>query len=201
MTILEEDLNMRKLIYYVASTVDGFIAHKDGSLDGFPWDDEFVADLFELFPETIPAHLKEAKGTPAENKWFDVVLMGRKTYEVGLKEVITNPYPSLKQFLFSRTMTKAPDDQVELVSKNAVDLVRNLKQESGKAIWLCGGADLAKMLFEAGLIDTIILKLNPVLFGSGIPLFSGVIKPTNLELTDSKIYGNGVVLLYYRVQN
>ncbi len=84
---------MRELVYYIASTLDGFIAHVDGSFDGFPWDDEYGTDLFASFPETIPAHLQGAKGAPDDNKWFDTVLMGRKTYEVGLREGITNPYP------------------------------------------------------------------------------------------------------------
>ena len=80
-------------------------------------------------------------------------------------------------------------------------LVKGLKGETGKDIYLCGGADLAGTLFAAGLVDEIIVKLNPVVFGSGISLFSGAIKPTDLELTGSKIYGNGVVMLSYRVKN
>ncbi len=155
----------------------------------------------ESFPETIPAHLRHAMGARVGNKWFDDVLMGRKTYEVGLKEGITNPYPTMRQYVFSRTMKESPDEHVELVSENAVELVSALKQETGKAIWLCGGADLAATLFAQGLIDKIILKLNPVLFGKGIPLFSGLVKVANLELTDSKIYSSGHVLLHYRVKH
>ena len=75
-----------------------------------------------------------------------------------------------------------------------------LKSETAKAIWLCGGADLATTLFSAALIDELIVKLNPVLFGSGIPLFGRGIEQTSLELTDSTIYGTGHVLLYYRVK-
>jgi len=75
--------------------------------------------------------------------------------------------------------------------------VRGLKEETGKAIYLCGGADLAATLFAEGLVDESILKLNPVVFGSGLPLFSGVLEQTDLELADSKTYGNGVVLLRY----
>lgn len=174
---------MRKLKYYVAVTVDNYIASKDGSFDAFLAEGEHVTDYLESF------------------KWFDVVLMGRKTYEVGLKDGVTNPYPTMKQYVFSRTMKASPDENVELVSENIVELVRELKNETGKDIYLCGGADLATTLFAENLIDEIILKLNPVLLGSGIPLFSGVIKQTDLELTDSKIYGNGVVLLFYRVKH
>ncbi|MBW4570805.1 MAG: dihydrofolate reductase family protein [Tolypothrix carrinoi HA7290-LM1] len=174
---------MRKLKYYVACTVDGFIAHQDGSFDGFLFEGEHVTDYLESF------------------KWFDVVLMGRKTYEVGLKEGVTNPYPTMKQYVISRTMKESPDENVAIVSEKIVEFVTALKDETGKDIYLCGGADLATMLFAENLIDEIILKLNPLLFGSGIPLFSGVVKQTDLELTNSKIYKNGVVLLFYRVKN
>jgi len=76
-----------------------------------------------------------------------------------------------------------------------------LKNQSGKDIYLCGGAELATMLFEEKLIDEVVLKLNPALFGSGISLLSKSAKPINLELTGSKVYENGVLLLHYRVKN
>jgi dihydrofolate reductase len=76
---------MRKLTYYVACTVDRFIAREDGSFDFFPMGGEHFADLLTSFPETIPAHLRGALGVSGENRHFDAVLMGRATYEVGLK--------------------------------------------------------------------------------------------------------------------
>ncbi|NEO30730.1 MAG: dihydrofolate reductase [Symploca sp. SIO3C6] len=174
---------MRKLKYYVACSVDGFIAHKDGSWDGFLFEGEPINDYLESL------------------KKFDVVLMGRKTYEIGLKEGKTDPYPTMKSYVFSRTMKYCPDQKVQLVSENAGALVKSLKQETGQDIYLCGGANLATTLFVEKLIDHIILKVNPILMGSGIPLFSGVIKQTDLELTNSKIYENGVVVLNYQLQN
>jgi dihydrofolate reductase len=174
---------MRKLQYYVASTVDGFIGHEDGSVKGFLENGEHVTDYLESL------------------KQFDVVLMGRKTYEFGFQFGVINPYPWMKQYVFSRTMKESPDKNVELVSENIVELVRRLKGEPGKDIYLCGGADLATMLFGEKLIDEVILKLNPVLFGSGIPLLSGIGGNIELELTSSKIYDNGVLLLHYRVKS
>ena len=190
---------MRQLKYYIACTVDGFIAHEDGSFDCFPMSGEHFADLCELFPETFPAHAQKALGIRSENKQFDTVLMGRKTYEVGLNFGVTNPYPTLKQYVFSRSMKASPDENVELVSENAVGVVRELKQETGKDIWLCGGGDLAATVFSE--IDEMIVKLNPVIIGAGIPLFSGAVSPTNLELCDRKIYSNGFILLHYRVKH
>ncbi len=188
---------MRELVYYVAATLDGFIAQRDGTLSAFPWDEEYGADLLALFPETFPAHFHGPDGRATANREFDIVLMGRRTYEVGLREGITNPYPTLEQYLFSRTMKTSPDQNVALVSENAAERVRAIKQGTGKAIWLCGGADLATTLFGAGLIDRLIVKLNPVVFGAGIPLLHGEIEPTALALTDSKSYASGHLLLHY----
>jgi dihydrofolate reductase len=167
---------MREVIYFVATTVDGFIAHADSSFDGFPWDEAYGADLAAMFPEIFPAHMRSAEHRALPNQYFDTVLMGRNTYEVGLKEGITNPYPTLQQYVFSSTMQESPDEQVTLVSDNAVDFVRALKQDEGKAIWLCGGATLATTLYRADLLDQLVVKVNPALFGSGIPLFSNVVK-------------------------
>jgi dihydrofolate reductase len=190
---------MRELTYYVACTVDRFIARADGSCDFFLAEGEHLRDLLDSFPETVPAHLRDALGVRGENRWFDTVLMGRRTYEVGLAVGATSPYPHLKQFLFSRIMTTSPDRQVHLVSGDAVEFVRRLKAEAGKAIWLCGGADLAAALFPE--VDEIILKVDPVLLGSGIPLFAGALRQTALELVASRVYENGFVLLRYRVKH
>jgi len=189
---------MPKLKYYVACTVDGFIAAEDGSFDAFLTEGEHFADLLESFPETVPSHLRDALGIRADNKQFDVVLMGRNTYEVGLKVGVTDPYPTMKQYLFSRTLKESPDENVELVSGDALAVVRDLKQGTGKDIWLCGGGDLAAALFPE--IDEIILKSNPVLLGSGIPIISGGVEQIDLELTHSKVYGNGFMLLHYRTK-
>ncbi|MBD2257564.1 dihydrofolate reductase family protein [Pseudanabaena sp. FACHB-2040] len=190
---------MKLLIYYVACSVDGFIAHQDGSFDGFLQAGDHITDLAAVFPETIPAHFREALGVRGENQHFDTVLMGRKTYEVGVQVGITSPYPHLKQYLFSRSLKESPDAEVELVSQDAIARVKQLKQETGKGIWLCGGASLAATLFAEDLIDELILKVNPFLMGSGIPLFSKTIQQSALELCDRKIYSTGVLRLHYRV--
>lgn len=174
---------MRKLKYHVAATLDGFIAHPDHTIEGFLTEGDHLTDYL--------ASLKQD---------YDTVLMGRRTYEFGFQFGITNPYPWMKQYVFSRTMEKSPDAEVELVSENILELVGELKTQTGKDIYLCGGATLAATLFAEGLIDEIIVKLNPVVFGSGIPIFSGAIKQTALDLMGSKIYENGVCLLQYQVK-
>ena len=190
--------NMRPLIYYIATTLDGFIAHEDGSFDGFNWDESFMKVLFAEFPETLPAHFR-GPATREENRMFDAVLMGRKTYDVGLKEGFTNPYPTLDQYVFSRTMEASPDPAVKLVKSDPVPFVNQLKQEEGKAIWLCGGSEFAGVLLEAGLIDELIIKLNPVVFGTGMPLFATNKHITPLTLRSSKSYESGHQILHFAV--
>ncbi len=172
---------MRSLIYYVATSLDGFIAHSDGSFHGFPWSDEVV--------ERFMASLGQ----------FDTVLMGRHTYEVGLNAGKTSPYPMLEQVVFSRTMEVSPDSAVTLISDHAASFVRELKAQSGEAIWLCGGGKLASDLFAEGLIDQLIVKLNPVLFGSGIALFTDQIDVTQLTLTSQHTCDNGTLFLTYDI--
>lgn len=190
---------MRQLIYYVACTVDGFIAREDGSFDCFLSEGEHFVDLVKDFPETIPSHLREALGARGENRHFDAVLMGRRTYEVGAALGVTNPYPQMRQYLFSRSFAKSPDREVELISGDAAAKVRELKQEAGRDIWLCGGGELATQLFPE--IDELILKVNPVVIGRGIPLFRGEVKPTAVEVVVSKSYSNGFRMVRYRIKH
>jgi dihydrofolate reductase len=185
----------RKLVYYVACTVDGFIARADGTFDGFLFQGEHLRDLIERFPETFPAHLRAALGVSEHVRCFDTVLMGRHTYEVGLREGITNPYTPLRQYVVSLTMTQSPDSAVELHRGSPMDLVRRLKAEDGKDIWLCGGAKLSAALFTE--IDELILKINPILIGTGIPLFNGGVGTFPLTVVEHKAYANGFVLARY----
>lgn len=172
---------MRKLKYYVAMSVDGFIAHEDGTWDGFVTDGAPVEDYLASLDD------------------FGVVLMGRKTYEVGLAAGVTDPYPKMESYVFSRTMKESPNERVRLVSEDASGVVRRLKEGEGQPIYLCGGSRLAATLFAEKLIDEMILKVNPFLMGSGIPLFAGVVRQTPMELTKSIAYGDGCVWLYYRL--
>ena len=172
---------MRKLSYHCAVSLDGFVARPNGSFDCFLMTGPHVEDFLATFDR------------------YDTALMGRRTFEVGAKLGVTNPYPNMDTYVFSRTMEASPDPAVTLVSKDAADVVRGLKQKPGKDIWLVGAGDLASTLFAEGLVDELTLKLNPILLGAGIPLVARLEKPHGFQLTASKPYENGVVLLTYRV--
>jgi dihydrofolate reductase len=106
---------MRRLVYHISVTQDGFIAGPDGEFDFFVVNDDLAEILNARFPETIPTDLRGAPGITEDNKVFDTVLMGRKTYEVGLPQGIVSPYRQLRQYIFSTTLDELPGPDVELV--------------------------------------------------------------------------------------
>jgi dihydrofolate reductase len=173
---------MQRIHYFVAASIDGFIARLDGSYDCFATEGEHVA-----------AYLSELSA-------FDSVLMGRKTYEIGLRLGVTHPYSPMPCIVFSRTMRASPDPAVELVTGDAGARVRTLKASAGRGIYLCGGGQLAAALFEEDLVDDLTVKVNPVLLGRGVPLLESISKPVNLELISQRSFDSGVVFLRYRLQ-
>jgi dihydrofolate reductase len=173
---------MRKVTFGGAISLDNFIARKDDAVDWLLWSKE-VNCIMKGFWKTI-----------------DTVVMGRRTYEVALKSGKA-AYPGVKNYVFSRTIKKSPDKRIEIVSQDAADFVRVLKNEKGKGICVMGGGVLAQTLFEADLIDEIGFNVHPVLLGSGIPLFHEMRQQINLELLECKQLTNGCVVLSYRVKH
>lgn len=173
---------MRKVTFGLANSLDNFIARKDHAVDWLVWDNEVASITKELF------------------KTIDSIVMGRKTYEIVLKNGTTS-YPGAKNYVFSRTMKASPDKKVEIVSEDAAEFIRRLKGQEGKGICVIGGGELARSLFEANLIDEIGLNIQPVLLGSGIPLFYEMDHQIDLELLGCKPFKNGGVFVSYRVKN
>ncbi len=95
---------------------------------------------------------------------------------------------------------KKPDRNLEIVTEDAAKFVSELKKRKGKAIVVFGGGELAKSLFEADLIDEVVLNIHPVLLGSGIPLFHEMKKQIDLELLECKILEGGYLAVTYRVK-
>jgi dihydrofolate reductase len=132
--------------------------------------------------------------------------MGRKTYEVALRMGVGGGgYPGMKNYVFSRTMKQSPRKKgfknLEIISEDAAEFVRKLKDQEGKDICVMGGGLLAKSLFEADLIDEIGFNIHPVLLGSGIPLFHEMNHQINLELIECKTFKNGCLMVSYRVRH
>jgi dihydrofolate reductase len=178
---------MRKLIYHVSTTLDNFICQEDGSIGGFLAEGDHIPDYLDSL------------------KNYDTVLMGKSTYEFGygygLKPGMA-PYPTMKNYVFSKSLQiDSPiDERLTVVRNDAVSFIRNLKNAEGGPIYLCGGGIFASTLLDNNLIDSLIIKLNPVLLGKGIRLFERSNREADLTLMDTKIYKSGVVLLTYSIK-
>jgi dihydrofolate reductase len=173
---------MRKVTFGGANSLDNFIARPDHAVDWLKWSKEAASVMTEYW------------------KTIDTVVMGRKTYEVARKGGMRS-YPGVKNYVFSRTIRRSPDDEVEIISEDAAEFVRKLKKRKGKDICVMGGGELAHSLFEAGLIDEIGLSIHPVLLGAGIPLFLPMKRQIDLELLECKPFKNGCVLVRYLVKH
>jgi len=187
---------MRELTYYVAVSIDGYIAGPEAQFDRFLVEGDHAAPIWAKYTGTAPTALAAAAGLSVEGGPFDTVLMGWNTYAVGLPEY-PSPYQHLRQIVFTRGH-HAPRgaEDVEFTDRDPVEVVRDLKSEDGKGIWLCGGGALASTLRDE--IDRLALKRNPVLFGAGIPLFeSSDYAPADFHPTAITPFESGVVLAEY----
>ncbi|MEH1167098.1 dihydrofolate reductase family protein [Micromonospora sp. CPCC 205539] len=186
---------MRKLTYYIATSLDGFIAGPDGEFDFFAFEGDLAAAILADYPETLPTHAREPLGiATAANATFDTVLMGRATYEPALALGVTSPYAHLRQYVFSRTLRQR-DPAVEIVAGEPAEFVRELKRQDGLGIWLCGGATLAGHLVDE--IDELVIKRYPVVLGSGIPLFRAPFAVTGFALRDTRVFNTGATISTY----
>lgn len=191
---------MRRLVYYIASSVDGFIADSEGKTDAFAQSPEYLAELADRFPDTFPAHVRTPLGIDGPNRQFDTVLMGRYTYEPALQAGITSPYPHLEQYVFSRHLAPSSETGLHVVADDPVATVRGLKARPGPLdLWLCGGGHLAAQLLPE--LDELIVKLNPVVLGSGIPLFAGTAAMPLTPVEQQSLHGGVVLLRYHRAQS
>ncbi|MFB9991406.1 dihydrofolate reductase family protein [Deinococcus oregonensis] len=191
---------MRKLVYYIASSLDGFIADEDGGFDAFPMSEAYLQQIVADLPETLPTHIRDALGIEASPIRFDTVLMGRSTYEPALRAHVTSPYAPLRQYIFSRSLPASTDPVVSVVSGDPVLLVQRLKAENtNRDIWLCGGGDLATQLVSE--IDEVLLKLNPVILGQGVPLFRGVSALRRFVHAGHETRDGGVLWLRYTAED
>ena len=174
----------RKVTFGGAPSLDGYFARKNDAVDWLMWSSEAAA-IMSAYWKTI-----------------DTIVMGRKTYQAALKmnKGRENLYSGIKSYVFSRTLKPRKDGPLEIVSADAVAFVRQLKKARGKDICVMGGGDLARSLFDAGLIDEIGFNIQPVLLGNGIPLFQELKRQIDLELVKCRRFKNGCVYVLYRVK-
>jgi dihydrofolate reductase len=194
---------MRALTYFVAVSVDGFIAGPDRAdpTGYWPVSEDYAEHVVAKYPETLTGAARAALGVTAAGTHFDTVISGRRTYEIGLAAGVTNAYPHLRHVVFSRTLGLIPDPAVELIDSDPVEAVRAFKVESGKDIWLVGGGDLAGALYAE--IDRIVLKLSPLTLGSGVGLFgsSGPFNVRGWRLVDPVVLASGAGFLTYAAES
>ncbi|MFH8799966.1 dihydrofolate reductase family protein [Streptomyces sp. NPDC017936] len=191
---------MRKLTYYVACSIDGFIGDPDGDASSmFAFlDEEFTGFLASDYPETIAAPAREPMGIKdAEHRHFDTVVQGRGSYRLALDAGVTSPYAHLREFVASRTLGASPDPNVEVIDGDLVGRIRELKAEEGElGIWLCGGSQVAGELLDE--IDELVIKTYPQVYGSGMPMFGGTgFSVSDFALESVRTFGNGVLVRVY----
>jgi dihydrofolate reductase len=167
-------------------SLDGFFEGPNKELDWHVWDDEM-----------------ERFGSEMLNS-IDAILLGRVTYQLfadywpTAKDSITSKMNSLPKIVFSRTLKKAEWQNTRIVRENIAEEVLKLKQQPGKDLAIFGSSNLALTLMQTGLIDEYRIVVNPVVLGSGIPLFKGIDKKFILKLIKAKTFGSGNVMLCYR---
>ncbi len=166
---------MRKIILFIASSIDGYIAKPDGNID---W-----------LPTCTPS------GYDGFYKSIDTVIMGKNTYDQVLSFGVY-PYHDKMSYVFTRN-NEQNNDNVQFVS-DVEKLVRKILSVSGLDIWLVGGSQIISTFMNLGFVDEIILSVIPVHLGNGIPLFTNIQNETKFELLKTTDYDT-LVELHYKV--
>ncbi|WP_459502409.1 dihydrofolate reductase family protein [Bacillus sp. C1] len=175
-------MNQRKVVLFIAQSLDGYIATKEDSLE---W-------LFKV----------EGEGDNGYAEFFetvDTVVMGKRTYDWIMDyEKGQFPYQNKECYVFSRSIFKDMND-VKFVSEDVVNFINHLKKKEGKNIWIVGGGDLLHTFFKEKLVDELIVTVAPVIIGEGIPLFKVGDYQLDLSLKGTRTF-NQFVELHYTVK-
>lgn len=173
---------MPKIIYYVASSLDGFIAGPKDDISDFAAGgsgvDQYLSDL--------------------QN--FKTVIMGRRTYEFGYQYGLKPgqpAYPHMEHFIFSSSLQLANTADTVHIEPLSLERIHSIKQAASTDIYLCGGGEFAGWLLEHELIDQLKLKLNPIILGDGIQLFGSSKKRAKWNLIETATFDDGLKILTY----
>jgi dihydrofolate reductase len=179
----------RKIIVYIATSADGFIARPDGSVD---WLDR---------PRS-----KDNYGMGTFYKSIDTILWGRKTCDKALdfqkKGVTGSAFDTrVKNYVFTRSLLQSPAPAgVEFVSEHIKSFVTRLREKKGKDIWMMGGAGIIASFLDEGEIDDFMIHVIPTFIGEGIPLIAPNRRTVQLKLISCTKFPDGVVKLHYTVR-
>ncbi len=180
---------MRKVVFGGAMSLDGYFAREDGAVDWLRWSDDVQEIMAEMWPR------------------FDVMVMGRKTWEHAQKQFSAEDlenarslHSGMKEYVFSRTLPAGVQKGgYEIVNEDAGEFVRELKKQDGKDIMVMGGGELGSALIDAGVVDEIGFNIQPVILGSGIPLWNRMSGQVDLELIECRALKKGCVYVTYKV--
>ena len=171
---------MRKICYGCAMSLVGYFAGPGGEADWIVMDPDID---FQAAAER-----------------FDTYLMGRRTFEAtGARD---GSSPGMRTFVFSRTLQQSDYKNITIVGEDWRDVVRSLREDAGKDIWLFGGGDLFRSLAAEGFVDTVEVAVMPVILGGGIRLIAEPASRVALSLTERKVFEKtGIVSLVYAVSD
>lgn len=170
---------MREVSYFVACSLDGFIARMDESFDWLFTDDDYG---FAEFYRSV-----------------DCVVMGRKTFDVALN-FVEYPYPGKRAYVFSRRAGESPIAEAEFISEDPGRFVKKLKQQPGGRIWVVGGGEIAAALLQAALVDEMVLTIHPITLGQGVPVFERYGVETRWSVYSTRTFQSGLVQVTYRTR-
>lgn len=174
---------MSKVILYIATSLDGFIARPDGNID---WLNSIPN------PEVGDYGYSELLST------IGSTIMGRKTYEEVMGFGVEWPYTGLDSYIMtSDENLKIQSPDTYIFTDNIKDLIVEIRKKSTRDIWLIGGGQLVTAFLNEGLIDKMIISIIPKIIGEGIPLFAGTPLESHWKLLKSEPYDTGVVNLTY----
>ena len=170
----------RKVVLYIASSLDGYIARENGDIDWL----------------SIVQNPKEDYGYGKFIKSVDTVIMGRKTYDMVLSFGIKFPHKDETCYVLTRS-PKPRDKNVIFYSGEIESLIADIRSSPGGNIFLDGGAEMVHEFMSRDLIDRFVISVVPVLLGGGIPLFRPGWKETRLVLRGSRAFPSGLVQSVY----
>ncbi|MBM9499186.1 dihydrofolate reductase [Leptospira sp. 201903071] len=182
---------MRKIIFQMMVSVDGYYEGPNKEIDWHVVDDEFNEYAFDFLNQ------------------LDTLIFGRITYELmanywpteeAIKNdpLVANRMNEIEKVVVSRTLTNPKWKNSRRIQGNPEEEIRKIKQQPGKDIAIFGSSDLALSLIRAGLIDEFRILINPVLLGKGKPLFLGLPNSYKLKLKQTRIFKSGNILLSYQ---